>query len=135
MDKRITILTWLFLLGTFWLSAQEETSTDYTIDKEQVGALERADQIPATWWSWLDQTMEEVQILGLGEVSHYTQECYTYKTAIIEHLAQKGLLQGLVLEVDFGQALFWNDYLLTGMGDPDSLVRKSGWFTYRTEEF
>ena len=135
MDKRITILTWLFLLGAFWLPAQEESFTDYTIDKEQVVALERADQIPATWWSWLDQTMEEVQILGLGEVSHYTQECYTYKAAIIEHLAQKGLLQGLVLEVDFGQALFWNDYLLTGIGDPDSLVRKSGWFTYRTEEF
>ncbi|MEM1217859.1 MAG: erythromycin esterase family protein [Bacteroidota bacterium] len=135
MDKRITILTWLFMLGAFWLPAQEETFTDYAIAAGQVTPLKSVEHIPASWWAWLDDTMEEVQILGLGEVSHYTRECYAYKRAIIEHLAKQGLLQALVLEVDFGQALFWNEYLLTGVGNPDSLVQKSGWFTYRTEEF
>lgn len=74
------------------------------------------------------------RIIGLGEVSHFTKDCYELKSAIIHTLIKEGY-EGLVLEVDFGQAMIWNDYLVSGEGILDSIVAQSGWFTYRTEEF
>lgn len=77
---------------------------------------------------------KNIRIVGLGEVSHYTKECYQLKQTLILELIKKGY-DGLVMEVDFGQALLWNDYVTEGKGDLDQLVAESGWFTYRTEEF
>ncbi|MCZ4409032.1 erythromycin esterase family protein [Cryomorphaceae bacterium 1068] len=73
-------------------------------------------------------------IIGLGEVSHYTKECYELKHQIIKTLINQGY-DALVLEVDFGQAVLWNDYVTNGNGNIDSLIAESGWFTYRTQEF
>ncbi len=73
-------------------------------------------------------------IVGLGEVSHFTKECYLLKGAVIHTLMQNGY-DALVLEVDFGQALLWNNYVCEGEGNLDTLIAQSGWFTYRTEEF
>lgn len=84
--------------------------------------------------SFIKQKSQGKRIVGLGEVSHYTQECYLLKQAIIKSLIQEGF-DGLVLEVDFGQALIWNNYLVRGQGNLDSIISASGWFTYRTEEF
>ncbi|MEM6725326.1 MAG: erythromycin esterase family protein [Bacteroidota bacterium] len=80
------------------------------------------------------QISGDVSIIGLGEVSHYTKECYDFKHTIIKDLMEQGF-NALVLEVDFGQALVWNDYVTQGIGNLDTLLRQSGWFTYRTEEF
>ncbi|WP_435577858.1 erythromycin esterase family protein [Gilvibacter sp.] len=82
----------------------------------------------------IDSIADNARIIGLGEVSHYTKECYLFKAAIIKQLIAKGY-QGLVLEVDFGQALLWNNYVTKGIGNLDDLIAESGWFTYRTEEF
>lgn len=82
----------------------------------------------------IDGIADSARIIGLGEVSHYTKECYELKHAIINRLIEKGF-DALVLEVDFGQALLWNNYVVDGSGNVDSLIAQSGWFTYRTEEF
>lgn len=84
--------------------------------------------------NYIHNIAEEAKIIGLGEVSHYTKECYEFKSKIIELLWDKGY-KSLILEVDFGQALKWNDYATKGQGNLDSLIATSGWFTYRTEEF
>ncbi len=77
---------------------------------------------------------DSIRIVGLGEVSHYTKECYELKHQIIRTLIDKGF-DALILEVDFGQALKWNEYVTKGEGNIDSLIAESGWFTYRTQEF
>jgi len=82
----------------------------------------------------IDRIADSSRIIGLGEVSHFTKECYELKHQIIKRLIAKGY-HALVLEVDFGQALLWNDYVTHGIGDLDKLVAQSGWFTYRTQEF
>lgn len=74
------------------------------------------------------------RIVGLGEVSHYTRECYLLKEQIILTLIGEGY-DGLILEVDAGQAMIWDDYVSKGIGNLDTIVASSGWFTYRTEEF
>ncbi|MDT0539566.1 erythromycin esterase family protein [Croceitalea sp. P059] len=82
----------------------------------------------------IEKIADNTRIIGLGEVSHYTKECYEIKHQIIKKLIEKDF-NGLVLEVDFGQALLWNDYVTNGIGDIDKLIAASGWFTYRTQEF
>jgi len=82
----------------------------------------------------IESIADKARIIGLGEVSHYTKECYELKHQIIKKLIDK-VYDGLVLEVDFGQALLWNEYLTNGQGNIDTLVAQSGWFTYRTQEF
>ena len=77
---------------------------------------------------------DSTRVIGLGEVTHYTKECYELKHQIINKLMEKGF-HALILEVDFGQALLWNEYVTKGIGDIDQLIAESGWFTYRTQEF
>lgn len=84
--------------------------------------------------SFIRQNAPEKRVFGLGEVSHYTRECYQLKQEIISELMHLGY-RGLVLEVDFGLACRWNDYVLTGKGNLDSLLATTGWFTYGTDEF
>ncbi|MCH2231586.1 MAG: erythromycin esterase family protein [Crocinitomicaceae bacterium] len=82
----------------------------------------------------INEVSESARIIGLGEVSHYTKECYQLKHQIINTLINKGF-DALILEVDFGQSLLWNDYVTNGIGNLDTLIAESGWFTYRTQEF
>lgn len=74
------------------------------------------------------------RLVGLGEVSHFTRECYDLKRAMVGTLIELGY-DGLILEVDFGQALLWDDHVVHGRGELDALISGCGWFTYRTEEF
>lgn len=74
------------------------------------------------------------RVVGLGEVSHFTRECYLLKQAAIEALIETGY-SALILEVDFGQALIWDRFVTHGEGDLHEITASTGWFTYRTEEF
>lgn len=80
------------------------------------------------------ERIQSATIVGLGESTHYTKECYDLKFTLIQQLIEEGF-NALVLEVDFGQALLWNRYVTYNEGNLDSLIASSGWFTYRTEEF
>lgn len=82
----------------------------------------------------INKVSRSSRVIGLGEVSHYTKECYQIKHQIINTLIDQGF-DALILEVDFGQALLWNDYVTKGIGNIDTLIAESGWFTYRTQEF
>ena len=116
------------LLFTFLVNAQEFTKES----KEFIYPFK--DQYSGVLKKHIKTLPESIRVVGLGEVSHYTKECYQLKEQIVLELIAKGF-EGLVLEVDFGQALLWNDYVTKGIGNLDLLVSQSGWFTYRTEEF
>ena len=100
--------------------------------KKYIHPFEKIDD--KTLSNHIDNIADSARIVGLGEVSHYTKECYELKHQIIQTLIDKGF-DALVLEVDFGQAVLWNDYVVHGKGNIDSLIAQSGWFTYRTQEF
>ena len=130
LKSRINLSVFLlfFLVGLGSLTAQKFTKESEAFIKPFYGteSLVLAKHI--------EGLSDDIRIVGLGEVSHYTKECYELKEEIILRLIEKGY-DGLVMEVDFGQALLWNKYVTKGEGDLDKLVSSSGWFTYRTEEF
>lgn len=117
----LCLLTSLFAFSQNSLLPQEYT---ITFDAPESSELSQ----------FIEGLAPDHRIVGLGEVSHYTQECYLLKEQIILSLIGEGY-DGLILEVDAGQAMIWDDYVSQGIGNLDSIVASSGWFTYRTEEF
>jgi erythromycin esterase len=124
---RLLILSALFLI-TCQLYSQSflRDSKDFILPFDNIDAKLLSNHIA--------KIADSARIIGLGEASHYTKECYELKHQIIKKLIEKGY-DALVLEVDFGQAVLWNDYVTNGKGNVDELVAQSGWFTYRTQEF
>lgn len=119
------IMLLLYELGAYGQSfLQDSKNYIYPFDKTNDAVL----------LGHIENIADSVRIIGLGEVSHYTKECYELKHQIIKKLIAKGY-HALILEVDFGQALLWNRFVTKGVGDIDKLIAESGWFTYRTEEF
>lgn len=86
-------------------------------------------------FAFLASVVDGVQIVGMGEMSHYTKECYSYKAAIIKYLVEKQQYNSIVFEVDYGEAKKWNDYVYHGNGNIDTILANCGWWTYRTQEF
>ena len=125
-------LGFLILLIVFLNGCEMQSQTFLKDSKDYISPFENINS--EILLNHLDGKANNARIIGLGEVSHYTKECYEFKHQIIKKLIEKGY-DGLVLEVDFGQALLWNDYLTSGQGNIDTLVAQSGWFTYRTQEF
>lgn len=117
----LSLLTSLFAFSQNSLLPQEYT---ITFDAPESAELSQ----------FVQKLAPDHRIVGLGEVSHYTRECYLLKEQIILSLIGEGY-DGLILEVDAGQAMIWDDYVSQGIGNLDSIVASSGWFTYRTEEF
>lgn len=122
-------------LGLVWTIGQ----SSLVVGQDQLASFQDFLQpLPAIKSKELDAFVDRVagntRVVGLGEVSHYTKECYVFKREIVKRLMENGL-NGLILEVDFGQALLWNEYVVHGHGELDQLVAQSGWFTYRTQEF
>lgn len=121
------ILSSLFLLTSLFASGQNPL---LPADHITVFKAPEADELS----QFIEGLAPDHRIIGLGEVSHYTRECYLLKEQIILTLIDQGY-DGLILEVDAGQAMIWDDYVSKGIGNLDTIVASSGWFTYRTEEF
>jgi len=121
----------IFLYGilSVWCNGQDQILTE---SAPFIHAFKTADA--EEFKSFVKDLASDKTVIGLGEVSHFTKECYELKHQIILELMDQGF-NGLVLEVDYGQALLWNDYVINGNGNLDTLIASSGWFTYRTEEF
>lgn len=90
---------------------------------------------PNTRFGFLAKSLDSVRIVGLGEVSHYTKECYTYKHALIKALVKSAGFNTLVFEVDYGEAKKWNEYVYKGKGNLKEILSRCGWWTYQTKEF
>ena len=100
---RLLILSALFL-STCQLYSQSflRDSKDFVLPFDNIDATLLSNHIA--------KIADSARIIGLGEASHYTKECYELKHQIIKKLIEKGY-DALVLEVDFGQAVLWNDYV------------------------
>ena len=125
LKKILPVLLSCYSIAAFGQSFIQDAK-DYLFPFKEVG-----DQVLL---NHIAKIADSTRVIGLGEVSHYTKECYELKHQIIKKLMAHGF-QALILEVDFGQALLWNEFVTKGIGDLDQLIAQSGWFTYRTEEF
>lgn len=74
------------------------------------------------------------KITGLGEATHGTHDFFTVRSALTKFLIQECGYKTVLLESSFGSMLYINDYVVSGRGNIDSLLRKNAYWIYYTSE-
>ncbi|PSR15244.1 MAG: hypothetical protein DA408_02155 [Bacteroidetes bacterium] len=86
--------------------------------------------------SFLDNTLNEVKIVGLGEDTHGTAEFTILAGELMKYLADKQGFTILIIETGFGEGQYLNDYIQGKRDDLKNIleVHNSTW-RYKTKEF
>jgi len=94
------------------------------------------EKIEAGSFSFLDNTLQDVRILGYGEDTHGTSEFTTLAEELMKYLTEKHGFKIFVIETGFGEGLYLNDYIQGKGGDLKTILNEhnSTW-RYRTQEF
>ncbi len=82
----------------------------------------------------LHDIIGNAKIVGLGEATHGSHECFQMKQRIVEYLAKNLGFTIVAVEADMPQAAAINNYVLHGIGKPDELLRDPYFWNWNTEE-
>lgn len=83
--------------------------------------------------SFLDTTLQNNQILALGEASHSTKEFFLAKNEIIKYCVTHLNYKTIELEADYCGAIAVDDYIIEGKGNAKDVIKKMripAWMTY-----
>lgn len=77
----------------------------------------------------------DAQVVGLGEATHGTREFFQMKHRIFQYLVENHGFKIFVIEADFGESLYIDDYVTGKRDDLEYLMKEVMYFwTWRTEE-
>lgn len=83
----------------------------------------------------LKSILKDVRVVGLGEATHGTRECYLLKHRLFEFLVAEMGFNTFILEASFSACQAINDYVLFGKGDRATLLTAQGFVVWDTEEW
>lgn len=94
------------------------------------------DKIEASSFSFFENSLENVRLIGLGEDTHGTAEFTLLAEELMKYLADKQGFQALIIETGFGEGQYLNDYIQGKRDDLAGILSKhnSTW-RYSTKEF
>ncbi len=127
MKNILLVLTFLtlriFTYGQECLTNLKEYSTPFN-------------KIEASSFTFLNNKLDDVSIVGLGEDTHGTSEFTKLPKELLQYLVENQNFNLFIIEAGVGEVAFLNDYI---QGESDSLItilntRISTW-RYRTTEF
>lgn len=81
----------------------------------------------------LSPILKDKKIIGMGDATHGTKEFFVLKHKIIEYLIRNENCTAIALELPLHTGVPINNYVLTGEGDIDELLKKAWWW-HKTEE-
>ena len=92
--------------------------------------------IEAKSFSFLDNSLKDVQIVGYGEDTHGTAEFTILAGELMKYLSEKHDFKLFILETGFGEGQYLNDYIQGKNDDLQFIMneRNQTW-RYRTKEF
>jgi erythromycin esterase len=77
----------------------------------------------------------DIKMLGLGEATHGTAEFFEMKDRIFRYIVEKHGYRAFGFEMDFAEALLFNEFVQGGNADIEALMKeKMIFWTWRTEE-
>ncbi|MFJ6480198.1 MULTISPECIES: erythromycin esterase family protein [unclassified Streptomyces] len=82
----------------------------------------------------LGEALRGTRIVGLGESTHGTSEFFRLKHRIVEFLVREEGFTTLAMEASQSAARALDAYVRYGTGDPERLVARLGFWTWRTRE-
>lgn len=93
-------------------------------------------QLTSASFSFLDDLLSDVRILGYGEDTHGTSEFTVLAKELMEYVAENHGFKILIIETGFGEGAYLNDYIQGKSPDLRSILEahNSTW-RYRTTEF
>lgn len=121
--KPVTILALvLFCSITAVLQAQNDTAVQFINQNKQPIVIKNYSSFVHTMQPALDK-MSVHTIIGLGEGTHGTAEFQTLRAYITRYLVEKKGFNTVCLENGYGWTIVLNNYIQTGKGDLDTLMR------------
>ena len=82
----------------------------------------------------LGEGLRDAEFVGLGEATHGTLEFFEMKDRIFRFLVNEYNFKVMGFEATWGGALYVNQYVLHGIGDPKEAIKKMQFWTWDTEE-
>ena len=127
-------MKWLplcFLCLFFYINSLT-AQCDYAVENYAVGF----DSLDAQSFTFLDDLLDEVRILGYGEDTHGTAEFTELAEELMNYLSEKHDFKLFIIETGFGEGQYLNDYIQGESADLKLILQQhnSTW-RYRTTEF
>lgn len=72
--------------------------------------------------------LAEARIVGMGEATHGTKDFFQMKDRLFRYLVEEHGFKAIIFEMDFAEALIFDDYVRNGEGSLDELMRKHMFF-------
>src|SRR5579859_7609883 len=82
----------------------------------------------------LQQMVGNATIVGLGEESHGSHEFFTMKQRLVEFLVEKMGFTLFAIEGSWTAGMLANQYVLTGQGDPQTVLQQFHEWIWNTQE-
>ncbi len=94
------------------------------------------ENIKANSFSFLDDALNNVRIVGYGEDTHGTAEFTLLSEELMKYLSEKHGFKVFIIETSFGEGQYLNDYIQGKSNDLKTIMNEhnSTW-RYRTKEF
>lgn len=73
--------------------------------------------------AFLDSWVGNKKVIGLGEVTHGSKEIFEFKTRLVQYLAIKKNAQAIIIEANMADCAAINDYIISGSGNPNELIK------------
>jgi erythromycin esterase len=144
--KEIIVHFVIFLLLISLISCQRANNNGSTeLTEYQIKLIQELNQmliplnIPVldltdTELNFLDQ-LGNARIVGLGEATHGTCQFFQMKHRIFQYLVKHFKHRAFGFEADFGESIFFDNYICNGEGNLEELMKeKMHFWTWRTHE-
>lgn len=91
---------------------------------------------PDLFFNWTKDKInfDSIVIFSMGEATHGTKEFFEIKTKSFIYLVTHENFKIFGIEASYGECNYINDFLQTGVGNIDSVMRYFSFWTWRTEE-
>lgn len=123
------LLTFLFF-GIFSISTSAQCNSQ--LEKYTTGF----DSLKAGSFSFLDNELKDIRIVGFGEDTHGTAEFTLLTEELMKYLSEKHGFKILIIETGFGEGQYLNDYIQGTRDDLKAILSEhSSTWRYNTKEF
>lgn len=136
----ISVLIVLTIPHTFIIAQSSTTSNSFDSQKVERWIEKNAIEIQSIEPDGEDKDLRELspmlkdrKIIGLGDATHGTKEFFVLKHKMIEYLIKNENCTAVALELLLDGGVNINNYVRTGEGDIDELL-KDAWWWHGTEE-
>ncbi|HBS85612.1 MAG: hypothetical protein A2W91_14385 [Bacteroidetes bacterium GWF2_38_335] len=122
------------ILTIFFFCSFSQTKVKLGIQEEIVYPFELNQVSLYLNWTQSTNNFDSIKVFGMGEATHGTREFFNIKAETFKYLVTNCNYKIFGIEASYGECNYINDYLNTGNGNIDTIIRYFSFWTWQTEE-